>query len=364
MAMKDSESLKKFLEEYKGYAELILTQTRNEIKSIFKKWKEPGYWTKYSKLTRLPSPSPVQRTVGRIKRPESVVDKILRKPDIFPDGLVKKSFLNMNDTLGFRIIVYFLSQLPLIDRELRNHNIFEISNDDLPIAYLNEDLTRRLALSHLQREDKESGYASIHYILKLTESSLPKEHRPWFELQVRTLSEDLWGEIEHVLGYKPGKRTSFAVRKQFKIISKQLIAIDEHFNFLFEELSRFQEEVKVRDDDPLNAENLPPVLNEIGLGCAQGEIDGLLKLLVSRGIYNVGILLKVAKERTLEIIKNTYRNEEGRSPNNFEVVANLANLNGCDSESEAIERIKAQIAFLNAWEELKQIIIDKEKPSD
>lgn len=171
---------------------------------------------------------------------------------------------------------------------------------------------------------------------------------------MRTLTEHTWGEIEHILGYKPNKRTSFAVKKQFQIISKLLEAIDEHFNFLFEELLRFQIEVEFEETDPLNAENLPAVLSDLGLGCAQREIDGLLKLLVSRGVVNVRDLRGLATERTREIIWSTYYAHKGQPPNNFEVVASLAAILGCDDESEKAQRVKAQIEFLNVWEELKQ----------
>ena len=217
----------------------------------------------------------------------------------------------MNKCWAGRVVVYFLSNLPLIDREIHNNELIELSQENPPIAYLSEDVLYRLGLTHLKRGQKDSGYASIHYILRFRTSSVSKDQRPWFELQVRTLAEHLWGEIEHILGYKPDKRTSFAVKKQFQIISSQLSSIDEHFNLLFEELSRFQEEVTYRDSDPLNAENFPAVLSEIGAGCAQKEIDGLLKLLNSRGIESVGTLREVATSKCMEIIRNTYWKHEG-----------------------------------------------------
>ena len=135
---------------------------------------------------------------------------------------------------------------------------------------------------------------------------MPIEARPWIELQVRTMVEDVWAEIEHVQGISQGKRTSFAVRSQFRILSSMLQAIDEHFNFLSEELSRFQEEVTYTDADPLNAENLPAVLSELGIGCAQREIDGMLKLLTSRGVERVGDLLRIASIDKIKHVKNMY----------------------------------------------------------
>jgi len=258
----------------------------------------------------------------------------------------------MNDALGARVIVYFLSQLPQVDRELRNHDSLELSSEDPPKAYLDGDTATRLGLSDLAIREKDSGYASVHYIARLRRTSVPEARRPWFEIQVRTLVEDTWGEIEHILGYKPNKRTSFAVKHQFRIISAHLGAIDRHFNFLHEELLRFQTEANYKQTDPLNAENFPGVLNEIGLSCAQAEIDGLLKLLNSRKVRVVGELVSIGTSRRLETIRNTYRSQIGRAPNDFETIANLANLKG-SPEPEEVDRIRAQIQYLAAWEELK-----------
>jgi putative GTP pyrophosphokinase len=343
----DGHDHRRFLEDYRQYAETTLEPIERQLKEVVAKWRSPDYWAAYSLSGRHPIPSPIQRIRTRIKRPESALDKILRKPEDYPDGLTLESLRRMPDTIGTRVVVFFLSQLALVDREIRNSQHIEISSVCPPIAYLSPQLHSQLGLEHIKRQEKESGYASIHYLLRLKSPSTSES--PYFELQLRTLSEDLWGEIEHILGYKPGKRTSFAVRKQFKIISKNLEALDEHFNFLFEELSRFQEEVVFGDLDPLNAENLPHLLREVGLGCAQREIDGLLKLLFSRGIRTVQELREVATVRRIDLIRNTYLLEGGRPPINFEYVANLANLFGIEDEKETIERIRSHRDFLEFW---------------
>jgi putative GTP pyrophosphokinase len=381
---------RRFFEEYKSYAEEILFPTQREVKAILDEWKKPDYWIpnrapvnptplvssgvigeteSIGKRQRGAAPSPIHRVRLRVKRAESVEDKILRRPDVFTTGLSSDSFRKMNDTLGVRVILYFLSYLPLIDRELRKLNdILEISEENPPKAYLSDGLTRRLSLVHLNPTEKESGYASIHYNLRLKDSAIPHDRRPWFELQVRTLVEDVWGEIEHVLGYKPEKRTSFAVRRQFQLISNHLGVIDEHFNFLHGELTRIQEEVEYDESAPLNAENLPPELSSMGLGCAQSEIDGLLKVLISRKIPTVAALREVATPRRVDVIRNTFYNVEGRPPRNFEFVAHLATLVGCDEENEMIARIKEQIDYLKGWESVKfaerasQIVEEKKSP--
>jgi len=348
-----------FFEEYKRYVEQVLLPTEREIKAILRGWKKPGYWRPVdgsldAKKLRVAAPSPVQRIRTRIKRAESVEDKILRRNDVFDGGLSAESFRKMHDTVGARVILYFLSHMPLIDGELRKlGHLFEISETEPPKAYLPEELFDRLAMVDLVRKDKESGYASVHYTLRLKQSKVPIDDRPWFELQVRTITEDAWGEVEHVLGYKPEKRTSFSVRRQFQIISKQLGAIDEHFNFLHTELTRFQEEIEYEDSDALNAENLPRELAKMALGCAQNEIDGLLKVLVSRKISTVADLRAIGTPSRLDVVRHTFWSVEGHPPNNFEFVANLAAIAGTNDHWEQIARIKDQINLLKAWESIR-----------
>ena len=352
--MKQAERLKAFLEQYQAYVQEVLAPTLDEAKAVFDSWKEPSYWVKFAVGSRMPIPSPVQRVHSRIKRPESVVDKILRSPQFFSDGLEPTSFKCMRDTIGFRVVAYFLSAFPMINRELLNSDALEVARDDPPTAYLSADLMHRLGLANeLKRGTKESGYASVHYVVRLRESSVPRGDRPWFELQVRTLAEDIWAEIEHVLGYKPSKRTSFAVSKQFRILSAQLQAIDEHFNFVYEELCRFQEESAYSDSDPLNAENLAAVLAPVGLKCSQREVDSLLKVLVSRGVRRVRDFREVATIAGIELIRNTYVNVAGRAPSTFEVVANIANLHRVP-EAEASEAVRGQIQYLQAWDSWKK----------
>lgn len=342
-----------FLAEYDVYARQTLFPTSDAIKGLFRTWRQPTFWARHASRPHLPSPSPIQRAFPNIKRPESVVDKILRKPESFPDGLSLESVKSMDDAVRARIVVYFLSNLTLINRELRETDVLEVSEDTPPVAYLAEDLANRMGLGHLRRERKESGYASVHYVVRFRSPGIPEAERPWFEIQVRTLAEDVWGEIEHVLGYRPEKHTALGVRKQFQILSAHLTAIDEHFNLLYEELSRFQEEVTYAGDNRLNAENLPHVLSEIGIGCDQKEIDGLLKMLVSRGFQTVGDLRKETSGHRLEIVRNTFRGAEGQEPGNFEMVAGIAAIRGIEDENQIASAVKEQIAFLDAWLKLR-----------
>jgi ppGpp synthetase/RelA/SpoT-type nucleotidyltranferase len=71
-------------------------------------------------------------------------------------------------------------------------------------------------MSDLESVEKDTGYASIHYNVRLKESVCNLDRRPWFEVQTRTLAQDLWATIEHIVGYKPDRRTAFPVTRYFR----------------------------------------------------------------------------------------------------------------------------------------------------
>lgn len=353
-AVADPDRMRRFLLGYERYVAEVLQPTQLEIRELLERWQRPEHWEKYKRTNKIPIPSPVRATVSRIKRPEQVVDKILRKPEAFPDGLAPESFLRMHDTIGVRVLVYVLSHLPLVDRELRGSELVEVSSVEPPTAYMSANQVRLLSLEHLEQQEKESGYSALHYTLRLRDSAVPLDRRPWFELQVHTITQDLWNAMEHHLGYKPGSRTNVAARRQFKILAKMLWAIDEHFNLLYEELNRFQEEASYEEDDPLEAENLPSVLAEFGISCAQRDINNILKFLDSRGVSTVRELRGLATSRRLAIVRNTYLAVTGRLPANLEVIATLAAIRGAPDESAEVQRVKSQIEYRGAWDSIRQ----------
>lgn len=349
----DPEVLDAFLKEYAQYVRAVLQPTQVEIRQLFERWHHPDTWTKYQRTIRTPTPTPVQRIFSRIKRPEQVVDKIYRKASDFPEGLSPKSFRRMRDALGVRVLVYFLSHLPLIDRQLRTLDSVEISPHEPPKGYMTDQQAQVLGLDRVKTIRKESGYSAIHYTLRLRDSKL--DDPPWFEVQVRTMGQELWSAAEHHLGYKPGRRPNLSARRQLKVLSHMIAAIDEHFNVLYEELNQSQEEVQVDDDDVLTAETLPPVLAEVGLRCAQRDMNNILKFLFSRGVETVRDIRRLAVPSRIDIISHTFMSETGRAPANLEVIATLAALHGASAEEGEIRRIiKSQIAYRGAWDSIRQ----------
>lgn len=343
--MELNSQLKKFLKVYEQYETDILKPTLEELNGFLKDMEKAAHWNKYITGKGVATPSPIRMIMTRIKHPDQVVDKIFRKPRLFPKKLSMESIQNMHDTIGIRIIVYFSSQLSLVDRDLRNSDILEIAEEVPPEAYSEPDMLTRLGLSHIESKQKESGYSSIHYMVRLKNSSIPIQQRPIFEIQVRTSAQELWSELEHVLAYKPETRTHFSAKRRFQILSRQVSVIDEHFNLLYEELIHNQEEAAYKDSDILTFENAPKVFMEIGVQCALTELNPILKALFSKGIYLIGDLLQIATPRRLVTIRNTYISKIGHAPNNLELISALAMLKSVKSVEIEIERIKSQIDY-------------------
>lgn len=341
--MRLAKELQLFLKEYNSYESTILTPTLLELNKYLKEIEKPKYWNKYTRGAGVATPSPIRMVMSRIKEPEKVIEKIFRKPDLFPDQLSVESIKKMHDTLGIRILVYFPSQLSLIDRELRNSNILEIDEDNPPEAFYDSDKLKKLGLSHIEQKQKESGYSSIHYMMRLKHSSIPKENRPVFEIQVRTLAQELWSELEHVLSYKPETRPHFSAKRRFQILSREIAVVDEHFDLLYEELIYSQQMATYNESDTITFENAPKVLTDLGIQCALTELYPIIRALFSRGITTIGKLHKVATPTRLMTIRNTYISETGLVPNNLELISALSILKNAESKEIEIERIKSQI---------------------
>ena len=67
---------------------------------------------------------------------------------------------------------------------------------------------------NIETEVKESYYTSVHYLVKNN-----NKNSIFCEIQVRTLFEEIWGEIDHALNY-PHKRDDIACSEQLKVLSR------------------------------------------------------------------------------------------------------------------------------------------------
>lgn len=167
--------------------------------------------------------SPLIHSVkGRLKDPNHLKDKLNRKA-IDGNGkgkafaiTTKNLFSKINDLAGFRIIHLHTTQFKEIDIELKN--IFKEQAWVLhegPIARSWDDETKQYFKEiGVGVSDSPNLYTSVHYIIKAN-----SKNPITCEIQVRTLMEEVWGEVDHTINY-PHKSQSSSCREQIKVLAR------------------------------------------------------------------------------------------------------------------------------------------------
>lgn len=345
-----------FLAAYEAYVASDIVMAERALRALLREWRDPSYWATH-RGTGNPLPNPIQGVRIRVKRPESVLDKIMRLgakefPRNDPNGALRK----MRDVLGGRIITFVPGHLRLIDNAIRGADKLRLTQP-APRAYLHVSDLERIGLQpdgFEYKSRKPSGYSSLHYFVQVRlegeEWSVP------FELQVRTMIEEVWGEIEHQLGYKSGQKTEFSVSRQFRVIASHLSAIDEHFDFLYDRLSFLQTQSQVEDSGPLNAENLPAILATFEIPVAQDELGSLLQILVVWGVRTAGDLRERISTERLEMIRRVVRSS-GLSPNAtaFHVLTAVAMVPKRAKLDEVERQIRTNLAMVEMTRRTREI---------
>lgn len=158
---------------------------------------------------------------ARAKSPDSVRAKVLRKGYGHPS-------MQMTDRLAARVITYFAGDVDKVAEDLRS--MLEVRDKD------SSDKRASLAL-------REFGYRSVHLVATPKPANLGldfvglKGQR--FELQIRSVLEHAWAEIEHEVIYKAGRGSGGEERRRFSAIAGTLELLEQEFG----SLRKFRNEV-------------------------------------------------------------------------------------------------------------------------
>lgn len=171
----------------------------------------------------------------RIKTVESTSEKITRKPEKYTTAT------DLTDIIGFRIICYYTEQIDMIGEIIER--LFDVDKDN----YV--DKSTKLSPNAF-------GYLSVHYICSLKPSDSYSEElcSYKFEIQIRTVLQHTWAEIEHDLGYKNEFGVPHHVRREFSQMASLLEVADAGFMRIKHELDIYSKVVadKLRTGDVAN----------------------------------------------------------------------------------------------------------------
>lgn len=169
----------------------------------------------------------------RLKAKDSLSKKIDRKQDKY------KCLGDLTDIAGVRIITFYSDDVDkvveLVEKE------FEVDRDN--------SIDKRKSL-----EPDRFGYCSVHYVVGMNSDRLKlREYQPYnglkCEIQIRTVLQHAWAEIEHDLGYKSEKTIPQDIRRNFSRLAGLLEIGDKEFLEIREFLSSYAEKVAEKIDD-------------------------------------------------------------------------------------------------------------------
>lgn len=161
-------------------------------------------------------PLPLVHSVkSRLKSVDHLRDKLIKKNR--EESITKGNlFKRVTDFAGVRVLHLHSLQFAQIHRAIKGHidNGFW-SLAEPPVAYSwDPETTASLVALGFQAKTRETYYTSIHYVVKPhMESYLT------CEIQVRTLFEEAWGEIDHALNY-PNPTQNVPCREQLRVLAK------------------------------------------------------------------------------------------------------------------------------------------------
>jgi ppGpp synthetase/RelA/SpoT-type nucleotidyltranferase len=156
----------------------------------------------------------------RLKDSEHLRDKLIRKakqakcdgtPQITKDTL----FTKVNDLVGFRILHLYTEQIRDIDSALKSAFVdgsYKLVEG--PIAKTWDDESRAFYQSIGIATEESHLYTSVHYVIE-TASKIPYT----CEIQVRTLMEEVWGEVDHKINY-PHLTEHLSCREQLAALAR------------------------------------------------------------------------------------------------------------------------------------------------
>lgn len=161
--------------------------------------------------------NPIIYTIkNRLKDVGHLRDKVERKWDekdpLTPDNL----FERVTDLAGVRVLHLYQDQFSdlhnLIQKQLDSGDWFLHEN---PVAYSwDPESSSFFEGLGLESKVKDSYYTSIHYVVKPK-----KDSKICCEIQVRTLFEEIWGEIDHTINY-PHPTEKNSCKEQLRVLSK------------------------------------------------------------------------------------------------------------------------------------------------
>ena len=155
----------------------------------------------------------VHSVTSRIKDRADLQAKLERSKEKY------MKFNDVTDISGIRIITYFADEVDTVAEIIQKEFDIDIKHSVDMRAFLDPD---------------RFGYLSLHYVAKLPATRLKLTEYQRFsdckvEIQMRSILQHTWAEIEHDLGYKSKQAVPKEIQRRFSRLAGLLELADDEF---------------------------------------------------------------------------------------------------------------------------------------
>lgn len=166
--------------------------------------------------------NPIETVKSRLKSPESIRRKLIKKNGEFTVENIEKSIF---DVAGVRVICSFLD------------DVYSLAE-----SFLGQDDVRLIEIKDYIKNPKPNGYKSYHMIVSVPIFLSDTMVNTKVEIQIRTIAMDFWASLEHKLYYKFEGNAPESIRKELKECADLVAFLDQKMLAINEEIRHYSGE--------------------------------------------------------------------------------------------------------------------------
>lgn len=228
-------------------------ETHNEILSQYDKNKD-----KYNKFS-----SEIKKLIVKLLEDASIpfhtITYRVKKRHSLAEKLIKKNYNNsseITDICGCRIITYYADDIDPVADIINKEFVIDKDNSVDKIKEI---------------ETNAFGYLSKHLIIELNKSRLNlPEYRSYkdlkLEIQIRSVLQHAWAEIEHDLGYKNSSVIDNKLQRRFARLSALLELADQEFQLIKNSATvgsyNLHNKIRLTEEVPITEDSLSSFIKE------------------------------------------------------------------------------------------------------